>query len=53
MTIQPGDVYSFWDEQLGAYAACQITHMLPEDKPNQPDSYAVLTLHWTGSNGSG
>ncbi|MFD0716917.1 hypothetical protein [Paenibacillus sp. GCM10027626] len=49
MTVQPGDIYCFWDEQLGAYGACQITHMAQADKANRPDSYAALTLHWTGS----
>ncbi|MGZ9585917.1 hypothetical protein [Paenibacillus marinisediminis] len=29
MTIQPGDVFGFWNSELNAYVACQITHIVP------------------------
>ncbi|MBE1553984.1 hypothetical protein [Sporosarcina limicola] len=48
MSIQPGDVFGFWNPQLNAYIACQITHIVPADKPDGKDSYAALMLHWTG-----
>ncbi|MEC0090841.1 hypothetical protein [Paenibacillus macquariensis] len=48
MSIQPGDVFGFWNPQLNAYVACQITHIVPADKPDEKDGYAALMLHWTG-----
>ena len=48
MEIQLGDVFGFWGSQLNAYAACQITHIMPADKPGNKDSYAAVMLHWTG-----
>ncbi|EPY09862.1 hypothetical protein [Paenibacillus alvei] len=48
MTIQPGDVFGFWNSLLNAYVACQITHIVPANQPDEEDSYAALMLHWTG-----
>lgn len=46
MTPRVGNIYCVWEEQLEAYVAYQITHIIASDRKGAEDQYAMLQLHW-------